>query len=56
MPILMIGLLALLVFGFIGIFLSAAVILENSKSRNSHNSSEAHPGNSAVPPLNPKLR
>lgn len=57
MPILMVALLALLVFGLIGILLSAAVILENSKGMTPAKSSNVHPLHSGVPPsLNTKLR
>ncbi len=57
MPILMLALLALLVFGIIGILLSAAVIMESSKASRAAKHSEPNPIHSAVPhSLNPKLR
>jgi len=57
MPILLMALLALLVFGLIGILLTAAVVLENSKRARVARSNAAHPVTSgAVPTLNPKLR
>ncbi len=43
MPILMIALLALLVFGLIGILLSSAVILEHSTHRHAAKGAAAHP-------------
>jgi hypothetical protein len=55
MPVLMIALLALLVFGLIGILLSAAVILEHSTHAHAAKDA-AHPGTSgAAPSPNPKL-
>jgi hypothetical protein len=57
MPILLMALLALLVFGLIGILLTAAVVLENSKRARVARSNAAHPVTSdAAPSLNPKLR
>jgi predicted transcriptional regulator len=57
MPILLMALLALLVFGLIGVLLTAAVVLENSKRARIAKSDAARPGASgAVPSLNPKLR
>jgi hypothetical protein len=57
MPILLMALLALLVFGVIGILLTAAMILEHSKRKSSIKDAAAHPVTSGVPPsLNPKLR
>ena len=50
MPILMIALLALLVFGLIGILLSSAVILEHSTHRHATKGDAAHPGPPALPP------
>lgn len=57
MPILLMALLALLVFGIIGILLSAAVVLENSK-RKHPGKGDAEPSvpSGAAPTLNPKLR
>jgi hypothetical protein len=55
MPILMMALLALLVFGLIGILLSTAVILESSKRSHSVNSSAAHPVDPGAASLHPKL-
>jgi hypothetical protein len=43
MPVLMIALLALLVFGLIGILLSTAVILEHSTHRHAAKGAAAHP-------------
>ncbi len=57
MPILLMALLALLVFGLIGILLTAAVVLENSKRTRVAKSNAARAVTSgAVPSLNPKLR
>jgi hypothetical protein len=57
MPILLIGLLAFLVFGIIGILLSAAVFLEQSQRKHSHQGTVEPSVPSGVPPaLNPKLR
>jgi hypothetical protein len=57
MPILLMALLALLVFGLIGILLTAAMILEHSKRKRFKQDDAAHPVSSAVAPsLNPKLR
>jgi len=53
MPILLMALLALLVFGIIGFLLSAAVVLENSKHKHSAKGDAAPSG--AAPTLNPKL-
>jgi hypothetical protein len=56
MPILMMALLALLVFGVIGILLTAAVVLEQSKHKRLAKGDAAHPVPSgAAPSLNPKL-
>ena len=56
MPILMIALLALIVFGLVGILLAAAVLLEQSTFAHAHKSNTAHPVNSgAAPSPNPKL-
>jgi hypothetical protein len=50
------ALLALLVFGLIGILLTAAMILEHSKRKRSAKDDAAHPVTSgAVPSLHPKL-
>ena len=55
MPILMIALLAFLVFGLIGILLSAAVILERSKRK--HTGDATHSALSGAGPFpNPPLR
>ena len=43
MPVLMIALLALLVFGVIGILLSSAVILEQSTHKHAAKGDAAHP-------------
>ena len=57
MPILLIGLLAFLVFGIIGILLSAAVFLEQSTRKHSDRGAAGSPVPSGVAPsLNPKLR
>jgi hypothetical protein len=57
MPILLMALLALLVFGLIGILLTAAMILEHSKLKHVTKGDDAHPATSGGPPsLNPKLR
>ena len=57
MPILMMALLALVVFGLIGILLTVAVILEQSKLKRAAKGDAAHPVTSgAAPTLNPKLR
>ena len=57
MPILLIGLLAFLVFGIIGILLSAAVFLEQSKrKRSDKGAAESSVASGAAPSLNPKLR
>ena len=56
MPILMMALLALVVFGLIGILLTAAVILEQSKLKRAAKGNTVHPVTSgAAPSLNPKL-
>ncbi len=56
MPILMMALLALLVFGLIGILLTAAVVLEHRKRTHSAENGGNHPipavvGRSLPPPL-----
>jgi hypothetical protein len=57
MPILMMALLALVVFGLIGILLTVAVILEQSKLKRVAKGDAAHPvTSSGTPSLNPKLR
>jgi uncharacterized integral membrane protein len=57
MPILMMALLALIVFGLIGILLTAAMILEHRKHAHATKGDAAHPVNgSAASPFNPKLR
>jgi Flp pilus assembly protein TadG len=57
MPILLMALLALLVFGLIGILLTVAVVLEQSKRKRAAKSDAAHAVTSGGPPsLNPKLR
>ncbi len=57
MPILLMALLALLVFGVIGILLTTAMIMEHSKRKHTAMEAAAHavPAG-ATPPLNPKLR
>ena len=56
MPILMMALLALVVFCLIGILLTVAVILEQSKLKRAAKGNAAHPVTSgAAPSLNPKL-
>jgi hypothetical protein len=55
MPILLMALLALLVFGLIGILLAAAVVLENSKRARVAKSNAARSViNGVVPTLHPK--
>lgn len=57
MPILMIALIALMVFGVIGILLASAVILENSSHIHAAKANIAHAVTSGSPPSpNPKLR
>jgi hypothetical protein len=57
MPILMMALLALLVFGLVGILLTVAVILEQSKLKRLAKVNGAHSVPSGITPsLNPKLR
>jgi hypothetical protein len=57
MPILLMALLALLVFGVIGILLTVAVVLEQSKLKRAAKGDAAHSVTSgAAPSLNPKLR
>jgi hypothetical protein len=57
MPILMMALLALMVFGLIGILLTVAVILEQSKLKRAAKGDAAHPVTSGTASsLNPKLR
>jgi hypothetical protein len=56
MPILLIGLLAFLVFGIIGVLLSAAVFLEQSKRKHSAiGAAESSVPSGAAPSLHPKL-
>ena len=56
MPILLMALLALLVFGVIGILLTVAVVLEQSKLKHAAKGDAAHSVTSgAAPSLNPKL-
>ena len=56
MPILLMALLALLVFGLIGILLTVAVVLEQSKHARAAKGDAAHPVPSgALPSLHPKL-
>jgi len=56
MPILMMALLALVVFGLIGILLTAAMILEHKTHAHAAKGDAAHPGTSgAVSPLHPKI-
>ena len=57
MPILLMALLALLVFGVIGILLTVAVVLEQSKLKRAAKGDAARSVTSgAAPSLNPKLR
>jgi hypothetical protein len=57
MPILLMALLALLVFGLIGVLLTVAVVLEQSKRKRAAKVDAADPAISGGPPsLNPKLR
>lgn len=57
MPILLMALLAFLVFGLIGILLTSAVILEQSKLKRAGKGSAAcHVSPGAPSSLNPKLR
>jgi hypothetical protein len=57
MPILMMALVALLVFGLIGFLLAAAVILEQSKHKHTaKGDAENAVTSGAAPSLNPKLR
>ncbi len=56
MPILLMALLALMVFGLIGILLTSAVILEHSKLAHAAKGNAAHPVTpGAAPSPNPKL-
>ena len=56
MPILLMALLALVIFGLIGILLTAAVILEHSKLKRAAKVDAAHPVISgAAPSLHPKV-
>ncbi|MGA2201389.1 MAG: hypothetical protein ABSG40_05445 [Terriglobales bacterium] len=56
MPILMMALLALMVFGLIGILLTAAMILEHSAHARAAKRNAAHPVTSgAANSLKPKL-
>jgi hypothetical protein len=56
MPILLMALLALLVFGLIGILLAAAVLLEQSKRARSVKGNAAHVMAAGVAPsLHPKV-
>jgi uncharacterized membrane protein len=56
MPILLMALLALLVFGLIGILLAAAVLLEQSKRARLVKSNAAHAMAAGVAPsLHPKV-
>jgi hypothetical protein len=50
MPILLVALLAFLVFGLIGILLTAAVVLENSKRARLARGNAAHPENGGTAP------
>ena len=57
MPILLMALLALLVFGLIGILLTAAMILEHSKRTRLIKGAAAHAlPSGAAPPLIPPFR
>jgi len=56
MPILLMALLALVIFGLIGILLTAAVILQQSKLKRAAKGDAAHPAASgAAPSLHPKV-
>jgi hypothetical protein len=55
MPILLMALLALLVFGLIGILLAAAVVLEHSKHKRLDQVAVAHHGPSGTPSFHPKV-
>lgn len=56
MPILMMALVALLVFGLIGFLLAAAVILEQSKHKHASRGDAEHVvASGAAPSLHPKL-
>ncbi len=55
MPILLMALLALLVFGLIGILLTAAVLLEHSKHKHLTKVAVAHSGPSGAPSIHPKV-
>ena len=57
MPILLMALLAMLVFGLIGILLTAAVVLEHSKRSHLIKGATAHPlPSGAAPPFIPPFR
>ena len=56
MPILLMALLALLVFGIIGILLAAAVIVENStRARVARGNAARSANTGAVPTLHPRV-
>jgi len=56
MPILLMALLALAIFGLIGILLTAAVILQQSKLKRTAKGDAAHPvASGAAPSLHPKV-
>ena len=55
MPILMIGLVALLIFGLIGFLLAAAVILESKHKHTIHDEAAQPVTPGVAPTLHPKL-
>jgi hypothetical protein len=57
MPILLMALLALVIFGLIGILLTTAMVMEHSKRKHLAQGNAAHPATSgAASSLDPKLR
>ena len=57
MPILLMALLALVIFGLIGILLTTAMVMEHSKRKHSIPGDAAHPVTScAASSFDPKLR
>jgi len=56
MPILLMALLALVIFGLIGILLTTAMIMEHSKRKHLAQGNAAHPVAGAASSLDPKLR
>jgi hypothetical protein len=55
MPILLLALLALVIFGLIGILLTAAVILQQSKLKRTIKGDAAHPVTPGAASLHPKV-